>query len=72
MMTMHFNCHHEGISRNRYSDRVEYFKDSVPVLTLTHEEIINNLSSIEYIENLVQKIDQNYSAAIADKLMKNL
>lgn len=72
MLTMHFNCQHEGISRNRYSNRVEYFKHNVRVLTLSHNEIINKLSTIEGIQALVLEIDQKYSAALADKLIKNL
>lgn len=63
VLTLHINLYHVGISRNRYADRVEYFKYSIKVATLTHDEVRTMLSDIDNLNRLVIDIDKKYNAA---------
>lgn len=71
-LTVHLSLYHDGIGRNRYRDRVQYFKNGIPVAVLTHAEILHTLGDLDRINALVQRVESEYSAGLADKMLKSL
>ncbi len=71
--TMHMSLHfRDGVGRNRYFKRVEYFVHGHRVLIIPHAELIAGVQDLDWINEQLQQAERNYSASLADKLLENI